>query len=130
MNPLLAKQRFIDTFKVVSREEYHLSYSCDKLFASELSIEKLAGLDNDPELAETIEAFASRFNRMQDTMAGKLFPLFLQAQAETPGTQLETLNRMEKLGLLDNVEHWLEARELRNRVVLLIYLAAMILAMS
>lgn len=117
MNPQLAKQRFIDTFKIVSREKYHLSYSRDKLFESELSTERLASLDDDPELAETIEAFASRFSRMQDTMAGKLFPLFLLAQAETPGTQLETLNRMEKLGLLDSVEHWLEARELRNRLV-------------
>lgn len=50
-------------------------------------------------------------------MAGKLFPRFLEAQAEPTGTQLETLQRMEKLGLVDSVERWLEARELRNRLV-------------
>ena len=63
MNPQLAKQRFIDTFKIVSREKYHLSYSRDKLFDSELSTERLASLDDDPELAETIEAFASRIKQ-------------------------------------------------------------------
>jgi len=117
MSAQLARQRFIDTYRIVSREKRHLHYSCEKLFATELSTQNLTNLDSDPELAETIEAFASRFGRMQDTLAGKLFPRFLQAQAEPTGTQLETLHRMEKLGLVDNVEHWLEARELRNKLV-------------
>ena len=111
------RQRFIDTYNIVSRERRHLNFSHSKLFATNLSPERLAALDDDPALAETIEAFASRFGRIQDTMAGKLFPRFLQAQAESPGTQLETLNRMEKLGLLTSVEQWLEARALRNRLV-------------
>jgi len=117
VNVELARQRFIDTFRIVGREERHLSYSREKLFSAELTPERLARLDDDPELAETIEAFASRFGRMQDTMAGKLFPRLLQAQAEPVGSQLETLNRIEKLGLLDSVEQWLEARELRNRLI-------------
>ena len=112
-----ARQRFIDTYNIVSRERRHLDFSHQKLFNSPLSAERLAALDSNLELAETIEAFASRFGRLQDTMAGKLFPRFLQAQAESPGTQLETLNRMEKLGLLSSVERWLEARALRNRLV-------------
>jgi hypothetical protein len=117
MSTQLARQRFIDTLRIVDRERRHLEYSCKKLFSANLTAEQLARLDDDPELAETIEAFASRFGRMQDTMAGKLFPRFLQAQAESTGTQLETLNRLEKLGLIDNVEQWLEARALRNRLI-------------
>ncbi len=117
MSAQLARQRFIDTFRVVDRERRHLEYSCEKLFSGNLTPDQLTRLDDHPELAETIEAFASRFGRMQDTMAGKLFPRFLQAQAEPTGTQLETLNRLEKLGLLDDVEQWLEARALRNRLV-------------
>lgn len=112
MSAQLARQRFIDTYRIVSREKRHLDYSCQKLFSTELSTQNLTNLDSNPELAETIEAFASRFGRMQDTMAGKLFPRFLEAQAEPTGTQLETLQRMEKLGLVDSVERWLEAREL------------------
>lgn len=39
------------------------------------------------------------------------------ALAETPGSQIENLNRAERLGVLDNVERWLEACKLRNRLV-------------
>ena len=74
MNIAQARKRFIDTFRIVGREQRHLQYSKKKLFSAELSLTQLESLDDDPELAETIEAFASRFGRMQDTMAGKLFP--------------------------------------------------------
>ena len=117
MTTALAKQRFINTFCIVGREKAHLDYSCKKLRAAKLTAERLEALDNDPDLAESIEAFSSRFGRMQDTMAAKLFPSFLEAQAESAGTQLETLNRLEKLGLVESVERWLEARALRNRLV-------------
>jgi len=55
---------------------------------------------------------------MQDTMADKLFPRWLLALAETPGSQIETLNSAERLGVLTSTEQWLEARNLRNRLVL------------
>ena len=113
----LARQRFVATLRIVQRESVHLDYSRRKLEAMVLTAEKLEKLDQDPEVAEAIEAFASRFGRMQDTMAAKLFPRFLEAQAERAGTQLETLNRLEKLGLIESVERWLEARALRNRLI-------------
>ena len=50
-------------------------------------------------------------------MADKLFPRWLLALAETPGSQIETLNRAERLGVLTSTEQWLEARNLRNRLV-------------
>jgi hypothetical protein len=54
---------------------------------------------------------------MQDTMADKLFPRWLQALAETPGSQIETLNRAERLGVLISTEKWLAMQSLRNRLV-------------
>lgn len=54
---------------------------------------------------------------MQDTIADKLLPRWLIAIAETPGSQIETLNRAEKLGVVESVDRWLEARALRNRLV-------------
>ena len=36
---------------------------------------------------------------------------------ETPSAALDNLNRMEKLGLLSSVLDWVEARNLRNRLV-------------
>ncbi len=64
-----------------------------------------------------MEAFVSRFGRMQDTIADKLLPRWLVAVAETPGSQIEVLNRAERLRVLASTQRWLEARKLRNRLV-------------
>ena len=53
---------------------------------------------------------------MQDTMAGKRLPRWLICLAETPGSQIENLNRAERLGVIDSVDAWLETRQLRNRL--------------
>lgn len=44
-------------------------------------------------------------------------PRWLLALAEVPGSQIETLNRAERLDVLASTERWLEARNLRNRLV-------------
>jgi len=36
---------------------------------------------------------------------------------ETPGSAIDNLDRMEKLGLIHSVDEWLEARNLRNRLI-------------
>ncbi len=36
---------------------------------------------------------------------------------ETPASALDNLNRMEKLGLVPSVDDWMEARNLRNRLI-------------
>jgi len=36
---------------------------------------------------------------------------------EHPGAAIDNLNRAERLGLLDDVDQWLGARRLRNRLV-------------
>jgi hypothetical protein len=54
---------------------------------------------------------------MQDTIAGKLLPRWLLALAEVPGSQIEILNRAERLGVVQDVQRWLEARNLRNRLI-------------
>jgi len=54
---------------------------------------------------------------MQDTISDKLLPRWLQALAEQPGSQIDTLNRAEQLQVVANVGTWLEARKLRNRLV-------------
>jgi uncharacterized protein YutE (UPF0331/DUF86 family) len=39
------------------------------------------------------------------------------AQAESPGSLIETLHRAEQLGVIDSAASWLEARKLRNRLI-------------
>ncbi len=117
MNQNLPLSRFLQTLDIVAREGKHLVYSWGRLYAHPIGAGWVRGLETAPELAEQLEAFVSRFGRMQDTIADKLLPRWLIALAETPGSQIETLNRAERLGVMEDVEQWLEARKLRNRLV-------------
>ncbi len=117
MNQVLPVDRFRHTLDIVAHEGKHLAYSWGRLYAYPIDADWVRELESAPEIAERLEAFVSRFGRMQDTIADKLLPRWLMALAETPGSQIENLNRAERLGVLDNVEHWLEARKLRNRLV-------------
>ncbi len=99
------------------REGRHLAYSWGRLYAQLIDLVWVNELEDNPELAERLEAFVSRYGRMQDTIAGKLLPRWLLVLAETPGSQIETLMRAEQLGVIESVERWLEARTLRNRLV-------------
>lgn len=114
---LLPVDRFLQTLEIVYREGLHLSYSWGRVYSQPIDTSWVKDLDTRPEIAEQLEAFVSRFGRMQDTIADKLLPRWLIALAETPGSQIETLNRAEKLGVVESVERWLEARALRNRLV-------------
>lgn len=109
--------RFLHTLEIVAKEGKHLAYSWDGLFAQTIDIEWVKELEQNPRRAEQLEAFVSRFGRMQDTMADKLFPRWLLALAEEPGSLIETLNRAERLGVLTSTERWLQIRNLRNRLV-------------
>ena len=117
MNQPLPVSRLLHTLGIVAREGEHRAYSWGRLYAYPIDAGWVRGLETAPEIAERLEAFVSRFGRMQDTIADKLLPRWLMALAETPGSQIETLNRAEKLGVLESVERWLEARKLRNRLV-------------
>ena len=93
ISPLLPVERFLHTLKIVAREGQHLSYSWHRLYADEIDQAWVGRLESEPELAERLEAFISRFGRMQDTIADKLLPRWLESMAEMPGSQIETLNR-------------------------------------
>jgi hypothetical protein len=114
---LLPVERFRQTLEIVRRESHHLAFSHARLFQAPIGADWVAALDRNPELAERLEAFVSRFGRMQDTIADKLLPRWLLAIAETPGGQIEVLNRAERLGVIENTEQWLQARKLRNRLI-------------
>lgn len=64
-----------------------------------------------------LDAFVSRYSRLQDTLGDKFLPVLLRASLEKTGTQLDNLMRAEKLGWIESAELWIELRELRNRLV-------------
>lgn len=109
--------RLLAILSIVHKEGEHLLYSHGRVFGVSITSEWVARLNQDQERAERLEAFVSRFGRMQDTLADKLFPRWLAALAEPVGSQIENLNRAERLGVLDDALQWLEARKLRNRLV-------------
>lgn len=109
--------RFLATLAIVARQARHLDWSHARLFAQRVDARWVESLSDQPELAERLEAFVSRYGRLQDTIADKLLPRWLLALAERPGSQIEVLNRAERLGVVEDVAVWLEARQLRNRLV-------------
>ncbi|MCA1769173.1 MAG: hypothetical protein LC652_04205 [Halomonas sp.] len=116
---LLPIDRFLWSLDIVEREGRHLRYSWHSLFGNgrDPGADWVSSLDRHPEEAIRLEAFVSRYSRMQDTIADKLIPRWLQSLAERTGSQIENLNRAERLGVLESTESWLAARKLRNQLV-------------
>lgn len=92
--------------RVVKKEAYYLHDTDGRLFAKALGVSDLQRIAEDALLAERLDAFVSRFGRLQDTLADKLLPTLLDAMAETRGAA--------KLGWLDSTDDWLVMRKLRN----------------
>lgn len=111
------KQRVIFLSRVVSKEIKHLKYSANKLFKDEFSIGKAKTLSADEELAEQLEAFTSRFCRLQDTIGDKLLPAWLDILNEKTKVSIDNFDKAEKIGVLSSVDRWLALRQLRNQMI-------------
>lgn len=103
--------------KVVQQEFKHLIYSDDQIFKSHLTFDKVKSLATDEVFSATVEAFGSRFGRLQDTLGQKLLPLWMKVLGEQPAALIDNLNKAEQLGILSSTEEWLRIRELRNQMV-------------
>jgi len=66
---------------------------------------------------DRLESFGAKFGRMQDTVMDKLVPAFLSCVGEKSGPAIDNLARLEKLGLIEQADDWLQMRHLRNRLV-------------
>jgi hypothetical protein len=103
--------------RVVVKECRYLIYTAEGLKQADPEFRWLDALEQNAGLTERLDAFVSRFCRLQDTLGDKLLPIFLRMQLEPIGTVLDNLNRAEKLGLISSVADWVEARSLRNTLV-------------
>lgn len=102
---------------VTDKEARHLKMTTDRIRALVPDIAWVEALDDNVEGGEMLDAFVSRFGRLQDTLGDKLLPALLNASLEQTGSQLDNLLRAEKLGWIDSTERWIEIRSLRNRLV-------------
>ncbi len=112
---LLLRLQFLS--RVIRKECRHLITTDSRLFKDSFTIEQAAQLETDPDLAERVEAFVSRFARLQDTIGDKLLPLLLRALAEKTASAIDNLNLAERLGFLDSVDDWMTMRKLRNQMI-------------
>lgn len=103
--------------RVVRKECKHLSITDQRLFGSLFTPEQATRLEEDPDLAERVEAFVGRFGRLQDTVGDKLLPLLLIALGEKSSAAIDNLDRAERLELIKSADEWMTMRNLRNQMV-------------
>ena len=110
-------QAMQQSMELARKESAHLHYSQASLFALAIDLAWVKNLGQTPELAEKVEAFASRFSRLQDHLGEKLLPRYAALVGESPKTQIDTLAFAERAGVLENADAFLAARRLRNALV-------------
>ena len=115
MNDLGERLAFLT--RVIEKEITHLQYTDAKLFEQLLTIEQIHQLHNNPVLSEKIDAFVSRFSRLQDTLGDKLLPALLQRLGEQTGPMLYNLDKAEKFGWINAADEWMNIRMLRNQMI-------------
>lgn len=103
--------------RVTQKGIHHLQDTDRRLFADLFTLEAAQKIETDPILAERLDAFVSRFGRLQDNLGDKFLPQLLSAMAEKPGAAIDNLDKAERLGWIDSAETWLEIRKLRNQMV-------------
>ena len=103
--------------RVTDKACQHLHDTDSRLFGDLFTVEMAQKIELDPILAERLDAFVSRFGRLQDTVGDRLLPALLTALAEKTGPAIDNLDKAEKFGLIDSAEVWMEMRRLRHQMV-------------
>ncbi len=103
--------------RITDKACQHLHDTDSRLFGDLFTLETAQKIELDPILAERLDAFVSRFGRLQDMVGDKLLPALLVALAEKTGPAIDNLDKAEKFGFIDSAEVWMELRRLRNQMV-------------
>ncbi len=102
---------------LASKEAEHLRYSQTTLFALPIDLAWVQNLDQQPEAAEKVEAFVSRFGRLQDQLGENLLPRLAALVGENSKTLLDALAVAEKTDLLVSADAFIAARKLPDALV-------------
>jgi hypothetical protein len=103
--------------RLAHKEAGHLRYSLTTLFALPIDLPWVRNLAQQPELAEKVEAFVSRFARLQDQLGDKLLPRCAHLLGESPKSLIDALAFAERAELLRDADEFIAARRLRNALV-------------
>jgi hypothetical protein len=110
-------QNALLALELARKEVVHLRYTHSTLFALSLDVHWVQRLSENNALAEKVEAFVSRFGRLQDHIGEKLVPRFAALVGESPKSLLDVLAFAEKMQWVQSAETFIGARKLRNLLV-------------
>ncbi len=103
--------------ELARKEATHLRYTHRTLFAQPIDADWVKQLNARDDLAEKVDAFVSRFGRLQDHIGEKLIPRFAALLGESPKSMLDVLAFAEKMQRIENAEMFIGSRKLRNLLV-------------
>ena len=69
-----------------------------------------------PEKRALLDAYLKRFSSIQDFLGAKIFSLLLEIAGIGGCKMSEVLYNVEKEGIIDSLEQWIELREIRNEL--------------
>ncbi len=107
------QQLLVQNWYQVHRTADRLTVSIERL-KPEMPMTVAAFQQADDTLFEKLDAFRVRFTDLQDYLGGKMFRGILLMEDEEPINMADTLNRMEKRGLIMSADEWRRFREIRN----------------
>ena len=111
------RERLIRLLELAGKESRVLRRSAERIERAAPDLGWVIGLEaNEPD-SEMLDAFVSRFGRLQDTLGNKVIPSLLREGLEPVGALLDNLARAEALEWVPSLEQWIVGRELRNRLI-------------
>lgn len=116
MNHDVSALRLKDAWRECERNVYHMRHALRSLaHFLPMTGDRFERLND--EQVQITDQFILRFTKLQDAMGSRLFPAILQFLQEPyeERPMLDKLNRLEKLGYLQNAEAWQYIRNTRNK---------------
>lgn len=92
-----------------------LSYALQKTHKKYASLPGFLKHLSDNDIAP-FDMMAMRYQKLQDLIGSKIFPIILELIGQEAITFIDKLNKLEKFGYLDDASWWSQLRELRNRI--------------
>ena len=112
----IALLRLQDAWRECERNVYHLCRALT-LLGPIMPMTGVVFENLTDDQVRTVDQFILRFTKLQDALGGRLFPSILQYLQEQyeERPMLDKLNRLEKLGYIQNAEAWQSIRTTRNK---------------
>lgn len=111
------KERLLRAFEICDKHIARIEGAlCGLKSYFPLDEERYLNLNN--EAVMRLDQFVYRFSKLQDVIGAKIFRYILAWLYEEEDTMSmrDVLERLERLGIIDNVESWVYIRELRNTI--------------